>query len=560
MTPVRLFILFSIYQFATGLNIGKSQIETTCTSKEFEDTFPCDTLKKYPIKMKEYLVAGGTCISVLPPDPNVVNTMALNRLMCFYFYGGHLAQLDRTLDEMLTANLTNSENGYYIGLGRAPFSKEFFWSAQRDKPTWFNWAPGEPKIDRGTKQCVYKDSEDGFWRTSYCNENRSSICQTASARNFGQPQMAVPFYYGATIFYVGKSYKIKCAAHVGPSEKRLYFSATGKLEEFLDEAKRQNQLQLSKEDRNYVVWQTRCVLQANTSLTLNVTVNMTQSTLSCCRDRNDGFKTCSPPLTLAPIHFLPQRPQVESNIKDGEVYLGETMDVKCSAFVGTDGQLRWALRTSLGTRWWKIETSGQLLIYHNSEWVNYTGGDPQLPAELIVKEPVVVSPTQGPRIESYFHFEVSQVLQGGMISCRSYYPHSPHLNTHDLVETSYELKVLKKSAEDEEDVWTQMIVLIALTIIFSMMTLGACLKVYLPPKYTKRLTTASLMSVVSRRSLATERPTTTSQAYLNHQSFFEQSLTTTQSRTPKVGFKPTNEKPVSKKDKKRKKQRDFYEA
>ncbi|GFS05948.1 hypothetical protein ElyMa_001212000 [Elysia marginata] len=106
----------------------------------------------------------------------------------------------------------------------------------------------------------------------------------------------------------------------------------------------------------------------------------------------------------------------------------------------------------------------------------------------------------GPRIESSFRYEVSKTLEGARVTCQTFASRNERLNTKDMVKSSYRLKVLKMSSTEQGGDWSQTLVLIALICLFITMTTGVCLKVYLPRRLQKRLTVASLMSVVPKRS------------------------------------------------------------
>ncbi|GFS05945.1 macrophage mannose receptor 1 [Elysia marginata] len=368
---------------------------TQCTPERFQASLPCGS-----DGFQEYQVSRGTCILIKSPDVEVTWTQASEACR---LVRGELVRLDnRELDTLVKANLNVSQNGYHIGLRKFEESGKFRWQGDKrsatPEPTWMNWAPREPSKTSHLSECAYKDSADGFWRTGSCQTKRSYICERASRScqtkrsyicerttigNFGRPELTVSFLSGSTVLYVGKIYTINCAAFVLPDDPSLSFTIT-KVDGSVHTAGKNRRLRIYRHKREYIEHSYGCLLREKMPVTANLSKDMENSTFSCCQNRQDGFQRCTS-WRLGELLFLPRPPEVSSNIADGDVYLGGAMEAKCSAYVGSRGELRWSLDTSHGTRWWKIDIDGKIYILEpQNKWIPYFKGElyPNLPAEF----------------------------------------------------------------------------------------------------------------------------------------------------------------------------------
>ncbi|KAK3782007.1 hypothetical protein RRG08_048937, partial [Elysia crispata] len=386
----------------------------------FWDEFPCQTTG-----FREYPAGGGTCLLFAFQFSSTWND---SRAMCRNHYSSDLIRLDSDdLEDVVDEQLAMSSDGIYIGLHDG-IGSDFGWLDDNHTTPRSNWAAGEPRRAEPKRNCVYKSPGDWKWKSGLCDEPRAFVCQKLSAQNAGSTQMTITFPFTLKKFYINRSHTISCSAFTTPGRSSIIFKITAKnfTQHFHD-----GDSGYSNNGREFVREAGRCLLRARASLVFKPQPQMANGMLSCCWMRQEDSMSCTS-LRMERLYFESQTPVLELDMLGGVpvAHTYKKFHFICAAFVGTGGQLHMSLSTPSTNLTWRIDKHGVTPVEKTEGPVTYILDDAR-EHELKIDKAVKSSeePDLGLYIRGELAIEGSEHLSGANLSCSSFCPYNPALNT-----------------------------------------------------------------------------------------------------------------------------------
>ncbi|GFO15163.1 hypothetical protein PoB_004166800 [Plakobranchus ocellatus] len=247
---------------------------------------------------------------------------------------------------------------------------------------------------------------------------------TSSARDPGPPELQLELPFGHGHAYIGETLFVHCSIYLkyGDFEFTVVTPTNATVVSL-------NATHLSYGiDSAYVDVRDRCFPRTNASFYMNLTSEHIKASMKCCWIGWDAFTRC----TEKPMNakYLRQAPIMSLEVLSYtlSLQLHSNFSITCSAFVGTNGQLIWILRSPSTTEEWKMGADGHIINEKSIHaWVTLSGKDTTIH--------VSVDRKLGPHIESTYVRNVTDNLEGATVACQTHSTEDAVLNTADMTVT-----------------------------------------------------------------------------------------------------------------------------